>query len=226
MTEAVRASSPTPPGGERSRRARLAVEYAVLFFGLVTAYTVADVPGGPIPPLVVLGLAAWWYLRRRPDFDHADLLRPAALRPALSRILALWAVALVLAVAAVAVLTPERLFDLPRERPLLWTAVMVFYPLFSVYPQELIFRAFLMHRYAPLFGTGVGAVAASAAAFGFAHVIFGNVASVLLTVAGGWLFARRYRATRSLLTASVEHALYGVLAFTVGLGNLFYHAAL
>ncbi|MBX7270148.1 hypothetical protein KIF24_31750 [Micromonospora sp. Llam7] len=30
---------------------------------------------------------------------------------------------------------------------------------------------------------------------------------------------------RSLLTTSVEHALYGVLAFTVGLGHLFYHAA-
>jgi hypothetical protein len=48
---------------------------------------------------------------------------------------------------------------------------------------------------------------------------------VLLTLAGGWLFARRYQRTRSLLAASVEHALYGVLAFTVGLGTLFYHAA-
>ena len=42
---------------------------------------------------------------------------------------------------------------------------------------------------------------------------------------GGWLFARRYQRTRSLLTVSVEHALYGVLIFTIGLGDLFYHAA-
>jgi hypothetical protein len=33
---------------------------------------------------------------------------------------------------------------------------------------------------------------------------------------GGWLFARRYQHTRSLLTVSVEHALEGVLIFTVG----------
>jgi hypothetical protein len=47
----------------------------------------------------------------------------------------------------------------------------------------------------------------------------------VLTLIGGWLFARRYQRTRSLLAASVEHALYGVLAFTVGLGALFHHGA-
>jgi hypothetical protein len=65
----------------------------------------------------------------------------------------------------------------------------------------------------------------SAAAFGFAHLMFGTVASVALTLVGGWLFARTYQRTRSLLAASVEHALYGVLAFTIGLGDLFYSGA-
>jgi hypothetical protein len=46
---------------------------------------------------------------------------------------------------------------------------------------------------------------------------------VLLTLAGGWLFARRFQRTRSLLVASVEH---GVLAFTIGLGDLFYHGTM
>ncbi len=95
----------------------------------------------------------------------------------------------------------------------------------SVYPQELIFRAFLMRRYAPIFGTGYRAAAASAAAFGFAHIIYGTVASVVITAVGGWLFARRYQRTRSLAVVWLEHALYGVLAFTVGLGDLFYHGA-
>ncbi|MEV0717803.1 hypothetical protein [Asanoa sp. NPDC050611] len=48
---------------------------------------------------------------------------------------------------------------------------------------------------------------------------------MLLTPAGGWLFARRYQRTRSLLVASVEHSRSGVLAFTIGLGDLFYHGA-
>lgn len=82
-----------------------------------------------------------------------------------------------------------------------------------------------MHRYGPAFGNGVANVAASAAAFGYAHIIFGTAIAVVLTVVAGWVFARRYQRTRSLLTASVEHALYGVLAFTAGLGDLFYHGA-
>jgi uncharacterized protein len=206
-------------------RARRLVEYLVLFFGVSGVFALVRIPGGPIPLLVVLGPAAYLYLRRRPDLDRRDLTRPEALRPALPSILWLWLVAAVLAVAAIALLTPSWLFNLPRQQPLLWAAVVVFYPLVSVYPQELLFRAFLLYRYAPVFGTGRGAALASAAAFGFAHLMFHNVLSVALTLVGGWLFARRYQRTRSLLTASVEHALYGVLAFTVGLGALFYHGA-
>ncbi|WP_234730087.1 hypothetical protein [Acidocella facilis] len=46
-----------------------------------------------------------------------------------------------------------------------------------------------------------------------------------LTLAGGWLFARSYAATRSLTFSGVEHALYGCLVFTIGLGQYFYTGA-
>ena len=216
------------PGGVgigRGQRVRLTVEYLLLFFVAVIGYAVAHIPGGPIPVLLALAGLAFWYLRRQPDFDRAALWRPAALRGQLPAMLALWALAIVVAIGALAVFAPDRLFDLPRQRPAIWVAVMIFYPLFSVYPQEMVYRAFLMHRYAPVFGTGRGLVAASAAAFGCAHVIFGNVLSVVLTLVGGALFASRYRRTRSLFTVSVEHALYGLLVFTVGLGQYFYHGA-
>ncbi len=207
------------------RRLRLAVEYLALFFGVVGVYAALDSPGSPIPFLLLLGAAAGWYLMRQPDFDRGDLWRAHALRSALPSILVLSAAVAVLMVAAVAVWDPDRLFRLPREAPAVWILVALLYPLLSVYPQELLFRAFLMHRYRPVFGDGVATVAASAAAFGFAHIIFGTVASVALTLAAGWMFARRYQRTRSLLAAAVEHAIYGVLAFTVGLGDLFYHGA-
>jgi uncharacterized protein len=203
----------------------LAAEFLALFFGIVGAYALAGSPGSPIPLLLLGAAGAYVYLRRSRAFERRDLTRGSAVPPALPAILVGWAVAAVAAVVVLAVSRPEQLFDLPREEPLLWGLVVVFYPLFSVYPQELIYRAFLLHRYTPVLGTGLWAAAASAVAFGFAHVIFGNVLSVLLTLAGGWLFARRYQKTRSLLAVSVEHALYGVLAFTVGLGDLFYHGA-
>lgn len=207
------------------RRLWLVFEYLILFFGVVGGYALIGSPGSPIPFLVVLGAAAWLYLWRQPTFDRGNFWRAGALRSALPSILALSAAVAVLMVVAVAIWDPDRLFGFPRESPLRWILVAILYPLLSVYPQEVLFRAFLMHRYGPAFGSGAAIAAASAAAFGFAHIIFGTVMSVVLTVAAGWMFARRYQRTRSLLAASVEHALYGVLAFTIGLGVLFYHGA-
>ncbi|MEU4239793.1 CPBP family glutamic-type intramembrane protease [Actinoplanes sp. NPDC026619] len=196
------------------------LEYVLVFFGLVGLYIAIHVPGGPIPVLLLAAGLIVVYLRRA----GVRLLRAGALR-ALPGVLLLWAVVSVLAVVAVAAFDRDHLFDLPRREPLLWLLIIVFYPLVSVYPQELLFRAFLLRRYEPVFGTGPAAAAASAAAFGFAHLLFGNVLAVLATIAGGWLFARRYQRTGSLLVVSVEHALYGITIFTVGLGQYFYHGA-
>lgn len=205
------------------RRLWLLVEYLILFFGVVSVYALLGSPGSPIPFLLLLAGAAWLYLRRQPSFDRRDLWRADALRPALPSILALSAGVALLLFGAVALWDPGRLFDLPLESPLRWVAIATLYPLLSVYPQEVLFRGFLMHRYGPVFGNGVPGAAASAVAFGYAHIIYGTAMSVVLTVVAGWMFARRYQRTRSLLTSSAEHAVFGVLAFTIGLGELFYH---
>ncbi|MFD6452716.1 CPBP family intramembrane glutamic endopeptidase [Nocardia sp. NPDC060220] len=210
--------------GRTSRKTWLTVEFVALFFGLTGLFAVLLRGVSPLPFLVAITVGIVIYLRRH-GFDRGSFWRADALRPALPGILALWAISALTLAAAVAVFRPDSLFDLPRERPLIWVLVLVFYPLVSVYPQELLFRAFLFHRYAPIFGDGPRMIAASAVAFGFAHFIVGNPISVLLSAAAGVLFAARYRRTRSLLTTSVEHALYGILVFTVGLGDLFYHGA-
>ena len=44
---------------------------------------------------------------------------------------------------------------------------------------------------------------------------------MVLTLLGGWLFARTNLRTRSLLATTVEHAAYGCLLFTVGLARWF-----
>jgi len=105
----------------------------------------------------------------------------------------------------------------------LWAAVMILYPVLSVYPQGIIYRSFLMHRYAPILPSGIVLIFVSAAAFAFMHIIFRNPLAVALTFAGGILFAWRYSTTGSLFTSSLEHALYGCWLFTIGLGQYFYH---
>jgi hypothetical protein len=200
-------------------RTRAVVEYLLLFFGVVGVYLAAHVPGGPIPVLLVAAVAAYLFLRRADGFDRRTLLRPEALRPALPAVVRLWLVVSIGALVVVAIVDRGHLFDLPRRQPLLWLAILVFYPLASVYPQEILYRAFLLHRY----GRALNGPVASAVAFAFAHLLFGNVLAVVATLAGGWLFARRYQQTRSLLVVSVEHALYGATIFTIGLGRFFYH---
>ncbi len=207
----------------RPRHWWLVTEYVVLFYGLAAAYALLGHPFTPVPFLVIGAVGAFFYLRSQPDFDRENLRRTSAIRPQFRSMIMTWAVAAVLILVALAVFAPDRLFELPRRSPLIWTMVMLLYPLLSVYPQELIFRAFLFHRYGPVFGNGNGIIAASALSFGFVHIIYGQVLSVVLTAIAGWLFARRYRHTQSLTTVWLEHAMYGLLAFTVGLGSFFFN---
>ena len=121
-----------------------------------------------------------------------------------------------------AVIERDLILALPRRQPRLWLLVMCFYPLVSVYPQEIIFRAFVFHRYERLFGDGLRLVVVSAVAFGAAHLFFGNWVAPVLTTLGGYLFARTYARSGSVVLASIEHALWGDLVFTLGIGVYFY----
>lgn len=102
---------------------------------------------------------------------------------------------------------------------------MVLYPVLSVYPQGIVYRAFLFGRYRELFGHAWAMVLVSAIAFAYVHVVFRNPLAPSLSFLGGLLFATRYEQTGSLFISSFEHALYGCAIFTIGLGRWFYHAA-
>lgn len=118
---------------------------------------------------------------------------------------------------------PGRFLGFPRYNPDLWRVVMIGYPIASVIPQELVYRTFFFHRYGSLFGDHVWlAILVNAFVFGFAHIIFGNWLAVLGTAAVGVLLAYRYVVTRAFWAVWFEHALYGCLVFTVGLGGFFF----
>jgi hypothetical protein len=114
------------------------------------------------------------------------------------------------------------LFGFPRQHPAFWAIIMVFYPVASVWPQEVLYRAFFFHRYGRILPRRWLRVAVSGLAFGFMHIVFMNPVAPTLCLLGGLLFARTYSRTHSVLAASVEHALYGCWVFTVGLGSFFY----
>ena len=121
---------------------------------------------------------------------------------------------------------PDLLFSFVRERPQLWLMVMVFYPILSAAPQEIIFREFFFKRYAPFFTSERRMILASGIAFAFAHIFFHNWVAPILCLIGGVMFAQTYARHRSLLLVTIEHALYGCFIFTLGLGTFFYHGAI
>ncbi|MBV8675517.1 MAG: CPBP family intramembrane metalloprotease [Acidobacteriaceae bacterium] len=204
-------------------RAALWVEFLVLFVGLPLGYRFSSRPIPALPLLWLAALYCYWQLRRDPTFSRALLWNPKPAFGQLASILICFVIVAAIVWFAVRLIAPALLFDFVRTRPVFWALVMVLYPVLSVYPQGMIYRSFLMHRYAPILPPGTAMILVSAAAFAFMHIIFRNPLAVALTFAGGILFAWRYWVAESLFTSSLEHALYGCWLFTVGLGQYFYH---
>jgi membrane protease YdiL (CAAX protease family) len=131
----------------------------------------------------------------------------------------------IVATAAVVIFTcliaSQRLFSFPLQRPWFWLLVMILYPILSALPQELVLRSFFFRRYKDFFGEGALMIAVNAFVFGLIHVMFHNWVSPLLSVIAGTLFATSYTQHRSLKWAAIEHALYGNMIFTVGIGFYF-----
>lgn len=200
-------------------RLRLAAEFTAIFIGGPLAILALHQAGILFAALWLGALLAWAGTRGRPAAP-----RPV-LKHELSGIALRFAVLAPLIALATWLAMPQAFLELPRQRPGFWAIIMVLYPLLSVWPQEMLYRSLLFHRYRALFRNDAGLIAASAIAFGFAHVIFLNWIAVAMTAAGGLLFARDYARHRSLALTCLEHSLYGCLIFTVGLGRFFYTGA-
>jgi membrane protease YdiL (CAAX protease family) len=217
-----------PTSGELSssgQRLRRWLEMLVLFLGLPLAIA-AVVYRGHVPLfmalLPVLGLMVILML--------AD--RSFSMRKALNRGFGLGELALILGMFAVLgsglaywvySQDPQRFLSLPLARPRLWAFVMIAYPVISVVTQEIIYRVFFFHRYRMLFdGAPWLGVVVNALLFSFGHILFWNWPSIVLTFCGGLIFAWRFVRTGSFWAVAVEHALYGNLVFTIGLGGYFF----
>ena len=114
----------------------------------------------------------------------------------------------------------ENLFVVMLNKPLLWVVILFVYSLFSVYPQEILYRIFFFQRYQALFKNDFILVFVNAFVFSLAHLFFKNTLILILTFLGGILFALTYKKTKSTLLVSIEHAIYGCWLFTVGMGEM------
>lgn len=210
---------------EKHRRLRLILEIGAIFLlaPLLMRYAIFTwhIPLFIVLQPVLIGFIA--YLLWDRTFELRRELSVGISRAALLSILGLFTVVAAVITLWVKLEIEHRFMALPQNAPRLWLTIMIFYPLLSVIPQELVYRTFFFHRYGPLFADARWlAILVNGCLFGFAHVIFDSYVSILLTTFLGWLVAWRYDVTKSFWSVWLEHSLYGCLVFTVGLGHYFF----
>ena len=173
-----------------SKQAWRLLEFVLLFFGIpVWIYLDRDFIHPSIIILPVL-LFIFLLLKRNPEFQWRELIRWSIPR----RVLLIngWIVLLsaLLVLAYVSFFDRENLFNLPRANPWIYLAMCLFYPVFSAYGQEIIYRTFLARRYSGLFQKSWLFLLASAVTFSFMHIVYYNPVSMILTYVGGLYLAQ------------------------------------
>jgi membrane protease YdiL (CAAX protease family) len=196
------------------------LEIILVFIGLPILYKFNLIPFHKSIPLLAVFLVYLIVLLRDKSFPNKrfGLNGFKAWLPLLLRFLL---VAMVFG-GAVLVLKREAFFIIPRENMKLWFLILFFYPLWSAFPQEIIYRAYFFHRFGRFFKQEWIMILVNAVLFSFSHIIFGNWIALVLTFLGSILFSFTYLKSQSLLVVFIEHALYGNLIFTIGLGEYFY----
>ena len=114
----------------------------------------------------------------------------------------------------------RQLFNVVKSKPLLWLIILFVYSIFSVYPQEILYRTFFFKRYRSLISNEYLFIFINAMVFSLGHIFFNNYLVFVLTFFGGLLFAFTFSKTKSTLLVSIEHAIYGCWLFTVGMGSM------
>lgn len=198
----------------------LSAELFLLFIVLPLLFYFDVIPGHKSIPLLLAFAYCLTILLLDKTFDRKQL--GARRFKGFRLILIRYAATVVILTVYLLIFESENLLIIPKQMPWLWVAIMIFYPIWSALPQELIFRVFFFHRYRNIITNANLMVLLNAFLFAFMHIIFNNWVALVGGFIVGVFWAQTYLKTRSLITVSAEHALYGNFIYTIGLGHYFY----
>lgn len=199
-------------------------ELLLIFIGIPLAYYLDWLPVPKIVALLVVAAGCILVLKFDSAYDLNNLLAWPKMHFNWKTILLRSSVVAAVIFSLVMISQPDALFSLPKELPWVWSFVMLLYPVLSVIPQEVIYRVFFFERYRSVFKKDKQLVMVSAFSFAFLHIVYDNWWAVTLSFLGGLILSWTYQKSRSLWWVSLEHAIYGCLIFTIGMGNYFYES--
>ncbi|WP_229738212.1 CPBP family intramembrane glutamic endopeptidase [Sinisalibacter lacisalsi] len=202
-------------------RRRLWAEFLGFFLVLPVSVAVLLPATAMFPVLFFSTMIGIVLLHLTPGFRWRDLLR--GWHGIDWRAVAVFAlIATAVSLAVLLAMRPEAFLMVFRLDPWLWLAIMVFYPLVSALPQEIVFRPLFFRRYGAILPPARAALVLNAAFFSLAHLLYWNWIVATMTFAGGLVFAWAYEERRSFPMAVILHAIAGNILFTVGMGVFFY----
>jgi membrane protease YdiL (CAAX protease family) len=197
-------------------------EFLLLFFGIpLLIYFDREFIH---PSMLILPLLAFIFivLRRTTTFEWKELVRWGITSRQLWQHGTIVLITFLVMLAAVILFDRRNLFNLPLAHPWIFLALSLFYPAFSAFGQEVIYRTFLYRRYRVLFPKPWHFILVSGITFSFMHIVYYDPVSMILTLIGGLYFAYVYHQTRSVLFSAVLHGCMGIIVFAVGLGQYFW----
>ncbi|MBK8946113.1 MAG: CPBP family intramembrane metalloprotease [Ignavibacteriae bacterium] len=203
---------------------RLSIELFSIFYLIPFIITISNFPIKHllIPIILLVALIAFIKLKNDKSFDKSILFEISNKKQLLKIIVIRWLLGLLILTILIYFTNRSQLFDFPRKNTMIYIFFLFLYPLFSAFPQELIFRSYFFHRFRNLFSSIPIMIFMSGLSFGFAHIIFQNWISPFISFLGGIMFARTYSKSNSLVITAIEHGIWGDLIFTVGLGIYFF----
>ena len=197
----------------------LLTEFFLLFILLPTSFAL-DYSIWIKMLLAVAGFAYIIFILKRVERISFRIKRAMDWKGFWKRVLVTGIFVIIVTTAYVLIEDASALFFVLLNKPLLFITILFVYTIFSVWPQEVIYRTFFFIRYESLFKNKSLFVFVNAVLFSLAHVFFKNTLVIILTFLGGLLFGLTYLKFRSTTLVSIEHALYGNWLFTVGMGQM------
>ncbi len=110
--------------------------------------------------------------------------------------------------------------DLDLTKYYFTSFLLLFYLLFSVIPQEIIFRFLFFYKYKEYFNK-FEILLLNSLVFSFCHLIYFDIYILLFSFFGNLLFTFNYMKNKSLIVVIVEHFLLGQTLIILGFSDNF-----
>lgn len=198
------------------------VEFMLIFFGIplfIFYYSHIIHPSSVLLPILI---ALILYLRFNKNFNIRDLISFRISKKTLIENSVIIGITTIILLIGILIFKRENLFNLPRKNIIIWVIICIFYPIFSAFAQEVIYRTFLYLRYSPIFKSKWAFIIASSISFSFVHIIYFSYVSIILSFAAGIYLAYVYEKNKCVLFNSCIHGFLGDVVFTIGLGQYFW----